>query len=76
MKTVTHLTILERAACTYPTRPVFKLPKLSATNPEQVDEWESISYAQFQADVEAYATHWLRVLQADGLPSRTVVGVW
>ena len=76
MRSVTHLTILEQAASAYPTRPVFKLPKLVANEVEQVEEWQSISYAQFKADVEAYATHWSHTLHADGLPSRAIVGVW
>lgn len=76
MSSVTHLAILEQAASAYPTRPVFKLPKLVANEAEQVEEWQSISYAQFKADVETYATHWSRILHADGLPPRAIVGVW
>ncbi|KAJ3558515.1 hypothetical protein NM688_g885 [Phlebia brevispora] len=72
----THLTVLEEVSSLYPSRPVFKVPRLASDGSEQVEQWLSISYPQFKADVEAYAKYWAHALQADGLPVGTVIGTW
>ncbi|CAL1695357.1 unnamed protein product [Somion occarium] len=71
----THLTVLEQSASLYASSPAFKVPRL---NPEtqEILEWHSISYSQFLADVELFAKFWTQRFSADGVPPRSVVGVW
>ncbi|KZT07086.1 acetyl-CoA synthetase-like protein [Laetiporus sulphureus 93-53] len=71
----THLTVLAESAATYPTRPVFRIPIVD-TQSRRVRDWNTITYSQFQSDVELYARYWSRALRADGLPRRSVVGLW
>ncbi|KAG6877298.1 hypothetical protein C0992_010316 [Termitomyces sp. T32_za158] len=71
----THLTVLEASACRYPSLPIFKVPQLDALS-GTVNKWASISYQQFLRDVELYAQHWRRVLTHDGVPPKSVVGLW
>lgn len=71
----THLTALEAAASKYASRPAFKVPRIDPQT-GGVQEWESISYAQFKNDVELFAKYWAHTLGAQGLPERSVVGVW
>jgi hypothetical protein len=40
------------------------------------ESWTPVSYSQFLADVELLARHWARVLERDGIPQRSVVGMW
>ncbi|KAJ8521428.1 hypothetical protein ONZ45_g1866 [Pleurotus djamor] len=67
-----HLTVLESSASLYPSAPVFKVPQLDNSN--HVQEWASITYSQFQSDVELFARYWSRTLK--GVPRRSVVGLW
>lgn len=71
----THLTILDDSASVFPDRPAFRVPQTNADGTE-VEDWRIITYSQFNSDVALYAQHWARVLSADGLPPRTVVGLW
>lgn len=69
-----HLSVLEASASKYSSVPVFKVP--GTLQNSQVDEWLSISYLQFAEDVELYARYWSSVLALDGIPKRSVVGLW
>lgn len=71
----THLSVLDQAARSYPSRPVFRVPKL-ASDSEEVEGWSTITYARFHADVEKYAKYWTRVLAEDGLAPRSIVALW
>lgn len=72
----THLAALDATASLYPSRPVFKVPRLASPGSDEIEEWSSISYSQFKSDVDLYAKYWARTLAADGLPPRTTVGLW
>lgn len=72
----THLTLLEETAASVPDLPVFKVPRLETPDSEEVAAWISISYAQFKTDVETYARYWSRALTANGIATRSVVGLW
>lgn len=71
----THLTVLEDSAASYPDRPVFRVPK-TGTDDGEVEDWQVVTYSQFNSCVTLYARHWARILNADGLPPRSVVGLW
>lgn len=73
MKTL--LSVIEEAVSTYPTRPVFRIPKFYEGT-EIVQEWATITYAQFHSDIELYARHWANILLADSVSPGSVVGVW
>ncbi|KAI0348433.1 acetyl-CoA synthetase-like protein [Trametopsis cervina] len=49
---------------------------MSASDPTCVEEWETITYAQFDADVQLQAAHWTHTLKLDGIPPRSVVALW
>ncbi|KAL0579109.1 hypothetical protein V5O48_002892 [Marasmius crinis-equi] len=70
----THLTTLEASASRFPSSPVFKTPALDANN-ELVD-WNTITYRQFYDDVLLHSRYWSKVLKADRIPQRSVVGLW
>jgi hypothetical protein len=71
----THLSALDAAASEYAAYPAFKLPRIDPQT-GLVLEWESISFAQFKIDVELFAKYWSHTLRAQGLPERSVVGIW
>ena len=71
----THLTALEHSTSLYPSRPAFRVPHLHPQT-QEILEWQEISYTQFLADVEHFAKYWTQRLTADGVPHRSVVGVW
>ncbi|KAH9947492.1 acetyl-CoA synthetase-like protein [Amylocystis lapponica] len=71
----THLTVLAETASRFPSSPVFRVPLLNEST-NNVREWQSITYSQFHADVELFAKYWARILKADGLSQRSVVGLW
>ncbi|KAI0344302.1 acetyl-CoA synthetase-like protein [Trametopsis cervina] len=75
MSLKTHLQVLEDSAEKYPTRPVFQLPILS-TGRTDVVRWTPILYSQFKSDVENYSKFWAKTLSSDGVPQRSVVGLW
>lgn len=72
----THLTVLDESASAHSFRAAFRIPKLVGTDGEEVEEWETITYARFHEDVDRYARYWASVLAEDGLPSRSVVSLW
>lgn len=71
----THLTVLEESAAKWPSSPVFQLPVLEEET-GRLRGWKPVTYGQFQADVELFARYWNRSLTADGVPPRSVVGLW
>lgn len=70
-----HLAILEASSLIYPQRPVFRVPTVNKET-GKFDSWESISYRQFQLDVERFARFWQSKLLSDGIPPQSVIGVW
>ncbi|KAJ7783906.1 hypothetical protein DFH07DRAFT_997347 [Mycena maculata] len=71
----THLTVLEASASRYPLSPVFKLPRSDSQSNHGWD-WYSITYRQFQLDVELFARYWSRTLSRSGVDVGSVVGLW
>lgn len=71
----THLTILEATAAKVPDAPAFRVPRLQPGT-DNVQEWDVITYREFWQDVERFARHWTQTLTADGVPARSVVGLW
>ncbi|KAI0756679.1 acetyl-CoA synthetase-like protein [Daedaleopsis nitida] len=71
----THLTVLEQTASRCPDAAVFRVPRLQPDS-EEVLEWDVVTYSQFWQDVERFARHWTAKLTADGVASRSVVGLW
>ncbi|KAF8078511.1 hypothetical protein FPV67DRAFT_58582 [Lyophyllum atratum] len=70
-----HLSVLEASATLYPLSAVFKTPRVDVST-GQLYGWDSITYQQFQSDVETHARYWARTLGDDGIPPRSVVGLW
>ncbi|KAF9229405.1 acetyl-CoA synthetase-like protein [Gyrodon lividus] len=70
-----HLTVLDRSSILYPFAPAFKVPRSNPSTP-QVHDWLSISYRQFKEDVEYTARYYRKLLASDGIPERSVVGLW
>lgn len=71
----THLTVLDSSASLYSSSPVFKVPRLNLSN-GIVQQWHSITYKQFYDAVRVFARHWMRVLKAQGIAQKSVVGLW
>lgn len=71
----THLTVLKRSAELFGDSPAFQLPNLDPSS-GQVLGWTPVSYRRFQLDVDNFARHLLRVLQADHLAPQSVIGLW
>lgn len=69
-----HLTVLETSASVYPSASAFKLPQLDESN--NIAGWHSITYSQFQRDVERFARSWSHKLRSSGVPRRSIVGLW
>ncbi|TCD69976.1 hypothetical protein EIP91_005565 [Steccherinum ochraceum] len=72
----THLSILQESAAAYPDRPVFRVPRLVVGSESEVEDWTVVSYSQFDLGVKLYAKHWSRTLSRDGVPPRSIVGMW
>ncbi|RDB17511.1 hypothetical protein Hypma_001208 [Hypsizygus marmoreus] len=70
-----HLTALESSATCHSFTPVFKVPLLEQSS-GRVESWRSISYQTFREDVELCARHWRRIFIGDGIPPRSVIGMW
>ncbi|THH20855.1 hypothetical protein EW146_g586 [Bondarzewia mesenterica] len=70
-----HLSVLSASASLHASFPAFRLPRFNLQS-GQVQDWESVTYAQFKQDVELFARHWARVLKHDGIPQRSVIGMW
>ncbi|KAH9836184.1 acetyl-CoA synthetase-like protein [Rhodofomes roseus] len=71
----THLTVIAEAAAEHPTTPAFQIPILDQVT-GRVQTWQPISYQDFHADVEHFATYWNDILTRDGVQPRSVVGLW
>ncbi|KAG1833916.1 hypothetical protein EV424DRAFT_855731 [Suillus variegatus] len=72
---LSHLTVLEHSASSYPDAPVFRVPR-SDLSTGQVHDWSSITYSQFKDDVEFTARYWRHILESDGVPEHSVIGLW
>ncbi|KAI0788607.1 hypothetical protein C8Q75DRAFT_793759 [Abortiporus biennis] len=75
----THLSVLEEAASTHPTRAVFRLPPLDdqdQSNVEEAKEWRTVTYDEFHRNVQNYARYWSRIFSIDGVPPRAIIGLW
>lgn len=72
----THLTVVYQAKVAYSTRAAFKVPKLVGTDSDNVEEWTTVTYAQFALDIERFARYWATVLSKDGVPPRSTVAMW
>ena len=70
----THLHALAECASVHSSLPIFKLPIYDAEG--LLRTWAPISFVQFQSDVEHFAAHLARKLEADGVPLRSVIGLW
>ncbi|KAG6836261.1 hypothetical protein H0H93_009662 [Arthromyces matolae] len=70
-----HLTVLSASASRHSSSPVFKIPQLDTAS-GRVENWVSITYQEFWTDVEVYARHWRRVFTRDGIPPKSVIGLW
>ncbi|KAG6842569.1 hypothetical protein C0991_000095 [Blastosporella zonata] len=70
-----HLTVLQSTTARCPLAVVFKTPRTDITN-GQVTSWDSITYQQFQEDIKIHARYWARTFATDGIPTRSVVGLW
>ncbi|KAF8486688.1 hypothetical protein JB92DRAFT_3256897 [Gautieria morchelliformis] len=70
--TFIHFEALRARVTSHPHAPIFKLPKPGALG----REWVNVSYKDFQTDIERMAKYWLAKLASQGLPPRSVVGVW
>lgn len=75
MSLKTHLHVLEESAEKYDNRSVFQVP-IPSPGSTEVREWRPILYSQFKSDVDTHARYWSRILLADGLPRRSVIGLW
>ncbi|KAK0198477.1 hypothetical protein F5146DRAFT_1019766 [Armillaria mellea] len=71
----THLSVLEASASRYSSRPAFRIPRVDPTT-SRILEWQTITYRQLLHDVESYARHWFMTLTRDGIPQRSVIGLW
>jgi hypothetical protein len=72
---VSHLSVLEKAASLYGSSPAFLIPRHDSQT-GVLEGWDPITYACFKQDVNKAALHWLSVLHTDGIPARSVVGMW
>ncbi|KAJ7886761.1 hypothetical protein B0H13DRAFT_2342762 [Mycena leptocephala] len=70
----THITVLETSALRNPSAVAFKV--LQSNTSSAAPLWRDITYQQFLADVELTASHWSRIFRQDGIPERSVVGLW
>jgi len=70
-----HLSVLQTSASRFASSPAFYVPRTHSESGD-VSSWEPISYVQFFLDVELFARHWARVLTLDGIPQRSVIGMW
>jgi hypothetical protein len=70
-----HLSVLQTSASLYASRPAFYVPQVLSESGD-VESWSPVSYTQFLADVELLARHWAHVLKLDGIPQRSVIGMW
>ncbi|KAI0676318.1 acetyl-CoA synthetase-like protein [Trametes maxima] len=70
----THLHALAEKTLAHPSQPILKLPVYDSQ--DNLRAWQPVSYAEFQSDIEHFATHLSHKLQSGGIPPRSVVGLW
>ncbi len=70
----THLQALEDCTAANPSLPIYKLPVYD--NEGSLQAWLPVTFSQFKSDVEHFAAYLAQRLQADGVPPRSVVGLW
>ncbi|KAI0763479.1 acetyl-CoA synthetase-like protein [Trametes elegans] len=70
----THLHALAERTQAHPTLPIYKLPIYDKD--DNLRAWRPVSSREFQSDVEHFATHLASKLHAQGVPPRSVVGLW
>lgn len=75
MRPNTHLTVLQNSVTIHGSAPVFRLPAIAAET-GAVSEWQTITYSQFQADVEHFAKYWIAALAVQNIELGSVVGLW
>ncbi|KAJ2931928.1 hypothetical protein H1R20_g5158, partial [Candolleomyces eurysporus] len=70
-----HLEVYQRSTSLHSASPLFRIPHVCPSS-GRVEEWSTITYGQFERDVERYARHWARALRRKGIPRRSVIGLW
>jgi hypothetical protein len=70
-----HFSVLQISASLYASLPAFYVPQILSESGD-AESWAPVSYTQFLTDVELLARHWAHVLTLDGIPRRSVVGMW
>ncbi|KAG2005545.1 hypothetical protein CC2G_001941 [Coprinopsis cinerea AmutBmut pab1-1] len=70
-----HLDVFQESTSRYSSATLFRLPQVCPST-GSVLAWKPVTYEQFRLDVEAYARYWTRILRTDGVPKRSVVGLW
>lgn len=70
-----HLDLLYANVALHSDAAAFKVPIMSATD-GRVSEWHTITYQQFQSDVDKAAAYWSQELLKDGVCKRSIVGLW
>ncbi|RXW22056.1 hypothetical protein EST38_g3794 [Candolleomyces aberdarensis] len=70
-----HLEVYQRSTSLHSASPLFRIPHVCPSS-GRVEEWSTITYGQFERDVERYARHWGRALRRKGIPRRSVIGLW
>jgi hypothetical protein len=71
----THLTVLEASASKFASAAVFRTPEFDVSA-NRVKCWRTTTYQQFYRDVENFAKYWTQTLKGNGIPQRSVIGVW
>lgn len=70
-----HLTVLAATASRSPLSPIFRLP-ICDTTTNCIRTWRTITYQQFFHDVEKSAKYWAHLFADQGIPQRSVIGLW
>ena len=70
-----HLALLYSTAQQAGSAAAFRTPQLQSGS-DKVQSWKTITYEQFQQDVDITAKYWRSVLFRDGVPPKSVVCLW
>ncbi|KAH9969012.1 hypothetical protein BC827DRAFT_1152099 [Russula dissimulans] len=70
-----HLSVLQSSASRFASLPAFYVPQALSESGD-VASWGPVSYMQFLLDVELFARYWAHVLKLDGIPQRSIIGMW
>ena len=71
----THISILEQIAESHPNANAFQVPQYEPHTSE-ILRWHPVTYSRFFADVEHFAKYWTQWFSSQGIPRRSVIGVW